>query len=124
MNVNVCLGIAEAPGAPSKPSVSDIYKDSCMLSWSAPSEDGGAPITGYHVERATSKASARWLRVTKAPSTDTSLKATDLIEDNEYVFRVIAENKVGAGPPGPESDPVLAKDPWGEYYTMHTRSTY
>ena len=38
---------------------------------------------------------------------------TELIEDNEYEFRVIALNKVGEGPPGPKSAPVKAKDPWG-----------
>ena len=41
------------------------------------------------------------------------LDVTDLMEGNEYQFRVIAENKVGPGPEGPPSDTITAKDPWG-----------
>ena len=101
------------PGAPSKPTVEDIFKESCVLYWKAPEQDGGTPVTGYHVERCTTKSSARWLRITKTAVTDLTYKVTDLIEDNEYQFRILAENKVGTGPPGPASDDVLAKDPWG-----------
>ena len=35
-----------------------------------------------------------------------------MVEGNEYQYRIVAENKVGEGPPGPPSQPVLAKDPW------------
>lgn len=44
---------------------------------------------------------------------------TDLVEDTEYEFRIIAVNKVGEGPPGPKSKPVLAKDPWGIYLSVY-----
>ena len=41
-------------------------------------------------------------------------KVTDLIEDTEYIFRIVAVNKIGEGLPGPESVPVQAKDPFGK----------
>ena len=58
--------------------------------------------------------SARWIRVNKSTTEQTTLTARELVEDTEYEFRVIAVNKVGEGPPGEKSKPVGAKDPWGE----------
>ncbi len=39
-------------------------------------------------------------------------QATDLVEGNEYQFRIVAVNKVGEGEPGPASQPITARDPW------------
>ena len=49
------------PAPPSQPRASEIYRDSCILSWEAPPSDGGAPILGYHVERRP-KAGPYWTR--------------------------------------------------------------
>jgi titin len=83
------------------------------LSWQPPVEDGGSPITGYNVERTTTKAT-RWLKINKSLITETTYKVDDLIEGTEYRFRVVAENKAGPGPESEPSDDVLAKDPWGK----------
>ena len=103
----------EVPGAPLAPEVSDVMAESCYLSWKAPAQDGGSPILGYFIERCTGT-SSRWLRISRGLITDTSSKVTDLVENNEYTFRVVAENKVGAGPAGPNSETILATDPWGK----------
>jgi len=101
----------ELPGPPSAPTVSDVTKASCVLTWKAPEVDGGSPIIGYSIERSTG-ASARWIRIQKDTVMDTTFTVTDLIEDNVYEFRVTAINKVGEGPPSPKSEPITAKDPW------------
>jgi len=103
----------DVPGAPSRPTVSEIFKTSCVVAWQAPETDGGSPITGYYVERCSTKSRTRWLRVTKRAVKELTYNVDDLVEDNEYQFRIIAENKIGCGPPGPPSEDVLAKDPWG-----------
>ncbi|KIH46191.1 hypothetical protein ANCDUO_23757 [Ancylostoma duodenale] len=46
-------GRPEAPGKPGKPSVDEQNVDSLRLSWLAPKEDGGSPITQYIVEMRT-----------------------------------------------------------------------
>ena len=107
----------DPPGPPSAPEPTDITKESCELTWKAPENDGGSPIIGYFIERAQT-GSSRWLRCNKEPVSDKTYKVTDLIEDNEYVFRIVAVNKVGEGPPGPLSANVKAKDPWGKL-NMH-----
>ncbi len=52
----------DPPGPPQAPKVSDITKESAVLTWEPPAEDGGTPITGYHVERRMTS-SARWAKV-------------------------------------------------------------
>ena len=101
------------PGAPSAPEVTEITKESCVLTWEAPEDDGGSPVTGYFLDRRPTE-SSRWLRVTKDQIPELTNSVTDLIEDTEYVFRVVAANKIGEGPPGPESKPFVAKDPWSK----------
>ena len=103
----------DPPGAPEAPEVTEVFKTSCVVSWQPPAQDGGSPITGYWLERRT-KLSTRWVRVNKDLVADTTLNITDLVETNEYEFRVSAENKIGTGPPSAPSKPIVAKDPWGE----------
>jgi len=106
------------PGPPIDIDVSDVTKDSAVVTWKAPESDGGSPVTGYVVERSLA-ARARWLRVNKQPVPDLKLKVEELVEDNEYIFRVIVENKVGPGEPSQPSKPVMARDPWRKYSHSH-----
>ena len=43
---------------------------------------------------------------------DLKVKVTELMEKNDYEFRVAAENKAGIGEFSPPSKPITAKDPW------------
>ena len=112
MIVILCIFQIDKPAAPGKPKVEEIFKNSCVVSWTPPMSDGGAPITGYHLERRAGT-STMWVFVSKMAIKETSFKVTDLMEGNEYQFRVAAENKVGKGPCSVPSDPITAKDPWG-----------
>ena len=103
----------DVPGTPSAPEVSEVTKETCQLNWTAPEEDGGTPVTGYFIERSTA-GSSRWLRVNKELAPDTHYAVEGLIEDTQYAFRIVAVNKVGEGEPGPASQPITAKDPWGK----------
>lgn len=78
-------------------------------------------MIGYHVERSTSGRTDRWIRITRQPIPDTRYKVSELVEGNEYQFRISAENSIGIGPPGPESDSIVAKDPWGRYTVVFRR---
>ena len=80
------------------------------MTWKAPESNSGFPVTGYFVNQA-EKESSHWLHCNKEPVCDTKYKVTDLIEDTEYIFRIVAVNKIGEGLPGPKSVPVLAEDP-------------
>ena len=84
-----------------------------MLSWEVPESDGGSPITGYFVERRITS-SSRWLRINKDRVEELTITDTELIEDSEYEYRVLAVNKIGEGPPSTPTPPFVAKDPWGK----------
>lgn len=111
-NIQIC--VPGPPGPPKNPQITDILKESCLISWEEPGEDGGAPITGYYVERRLTS-SKRWIRITKEALKDMKYQDENIIEDNEYEYRVMAENKAGIGAPSKPSAPVLAKDPWSKY---------
>lgn len=91
-------GKAEAPGAPQ--SVTATAADaSAQVSWAAPSNDGGSPITAY--------------TVTSAPdgrtcSTDGALTCTveGLANGTAYTFTVVATNAVGNSPASKASAPL------------------
>ncbi|XP_014667690.1 PREDICTED: titin-like [Priapulus caudatus] len=98
------------PTAPKgKPIVSNITPDSCKVTWEPPEDNGGSPITGYVLEKKTSF-SPRWNKVTREPIKEPTFTIDGLIEDQEYEFRVAAVNKAGAGPPGPASDVIVARE--------------
>ena len=101
------------PLPPGAPRVSDIFQTSCKLAWTPPTSDGGTPVLGYHVERRTGT-SPRWVRVNIGLVHDTHFNVSDLVENNKYEFRIVAENKAGQSPASDPTPPVLAKDPWGK----------
>ncbi len=55
---------------------------------------------------------------TTAGETDpftTSYKVGKLHEGTDYLFKVVAENKIGSGPPAELPDAITAKLPFGEF---------
>jgi len=93
--------------------VSNITKSTATISWQPPANDGGAPVTGYHVERYTSL-SDRWVRQTREPLPETTYEADNLMEGTDYRYRVVAINKRGESKPSDESDSFVAKNPYGK----------
>lgn len=64
---NLCpLSPTEPPGLASQPQVTDVTKDTMTITWNAPTQDGGAPVLGYIVERR-KKGSNLWVPVNKDP---------------------------------------------------------
>ena len=60
------LSPTEPPGLASQPQVTDVTKESVTITWNAPTQDGGAPVLGYIVERR-KKGSNLWVPVDKDP---------------------------------------------------------
>lgn len=56
----------EPPGLASQPQVTDVTKEAVTITWNAPTQDGGAPVLGYIVERR-KKGSNLWVPVNKDP---------------------------------------------------------
>lgn len=106
------INVQDKPTPPKGPiEVSDVTKDSCVLSWQAPEDDGGAEISNYVVEKRDTKTNT-WVPVS-AFVPGTSITVPKLVEGHEYEFRVMAENVNGRSDPLSTETPVLAKDPFG-----------
>ncbi|KAL7882191.1 hypothetical protein AOLI_G00090400, partial [Acnodon oligacanthus] len=98
------------PDAPKGIEVSNVKKNSMVLSWEAPTSDGGTPLTGYVIEKH-DKEGVRWTRCNRQTITDLTFKVTGLLEAHLYEFRVAAENAVGVGEPSSATVFYKAVDP-------------
>ena len=82
---------ATAPGAPAS-IAADPGDSEAVVTWTAPTDDGGAVITSYTV---TSSPGDRYCTWTSGPLTCT---VTGLTNGTEYTFIVTATNSAGEGP--------------------------
>ena len=86
------------PGAPTGVRAAGGF--SAVVSWTAPVDDGGRPITGYLV-------TGRPTGTCTVPATQTTCELDDLPAAPGYTFIVRAVNEAGAGAPSsPETAPV------------------
>lgn len=84
------------PGQPLALSARADGRTSITLAWSAPSDDGGASITGYRIEVSRTGTSG-WLLVTANHRT-TNYTHTGLNPGSRRFYRVAAVNSEGIGP--------------------------
>lgn len=98
----------DIPGKPGTPEITDWDADRVDLKWTAPKNTGGAPITGYVIEKK-EKFSTSWdeILTTDTPATDAQVPG--LKEGNTYQFRVRAVNKAGPGEPSDATGQHVAK---------------
>uniref|UniRef100_A0AAY5EU11 Titin n=1 Tax=Electrophorus electricus TaxID=8005 RepID=A0AAY5EU11_ELEEL len=103
-------------GRPSPPSgpfeISGVTSESCVLTWSEPTDDGGTDITNYIVEKRESGQTS-WQVVNSSVKRPT-IKVTHLTKYMEYTFRVCAENKFGVSKPI-ESEAIVAEHPFSKW---------
>ncbi|WKY09394.1 hypothetical protein Q1695_002059 [Nippostrongylus brasiliensis] len=103
----ISIQITDRPSAPGRPSVQDQNVDSVRLLWSAPTHDGGSPIRYYTVEMCMAR-DMKWMKAvtTKQPF----VTLFNLAADENYLFRVRADNAVGQSEPSEESESVYVRD--------------
>ncbi|KAL5273793.1 unc-22.2 family protein [Megaselia abdita] len=98
----------DEPGAPGKPAITDWDKDHVDLEWTRPKSDGGAPITEFIIQKK-EKGSPYWVNAVHVPGDKLSGTVPELIEGQEYEFRIIAANQAGLSEPSIPSDMIMAK---------------
>ncbi|KAF6018856.1 unc-22 [Bugula neritina] len=96
----------DPPGGPDGVKVEEFTYHNARLVWSAPASDGGSPITSYVVEMRTGQDS-RWTEVGSTGKCEYSIE--QLKESTEYMFRVIAVNKMGRSAPALTTASITTK---------------
>lgn len=93
--------------------VSDVTKETCVVSWKPPLDNGGCPIERYVIEKQ-DVGRGGWMPAGEVNGDHTSLRLTKLTPGKEYLFRVRAVNKEGESDPLETSGATLAKNPYDE----------
>ena len=95
-------------GAPAAPTGATAEADtkSALVSWTAPSDDGGSAITGYTV---TPFAGATAGTPVDVGASTTKTRVTGLTNGTAYTFKVTATNGAGTGPASGASNAVTPK---------------
>jgi len=86
---------ATTPGDLSPPSAIGSAS-SVVLSWTAPTDTGGRPITDYRVQYRVDGGTS-WIEVDDGVSAATTASVNNLLNGTSYVFRLAAENIAGVG---------------------------
>ncbi|RWS00286.1 twitchin-like protein, partial [Dinothrombium tinctorium] len=94
--------------APSDIEIEDYSENHVDLKWKPPLDDGGAPITGYIIEK--KEKFGNWEPCLKTDNAATKAKVEGLTKGKEYQFRVKAVNKAGPGEPSAPTKPHVAKE--------------
>lgn len=109
-SIPISVKVLDRSGPPDGPlKVKVVSAEKCNLHWNPPSNDGGAGVSHYIIERReTSRVT--WTEV--EPHVEAvNYKVTKLVPAKEYIFRVAAVNKFGVGE-FLESDPFTAQNPF------------
>ncbi len=85
------------PETPTALSAGSPTTTSLDLTWSAPSNNGGASISDYWIQYSSDNGST-WDTFTATASAATSRTITGLTISTSYIFRVAAKNSIGYGP--------------------------
>jgi len=93
--------------------VSDVTKETCVVSWKPPLDNGGSPIERYIIEKQ-DVARGGWMPAGDVHGDSTSCRVTKLTPGKEYLFRVRAVNKEGESDALETTGATLARNPYDE----------
>ena len=96
---------ASVPDAPTGLTATTSENNSVILSWTAPADDGGSPITGYQIDRSPDGIADWENLIANTGSTLTTYTLTNLAPDSPHYFRVTAINSLGDSAPSDAVEP-------------------
>lgn len=106
-SVEVILKVIDKPERPTALDITDIKKDSVIIAWTPPIDDGGLEITKYAIEKCDPEKMV-WMKVAEVEKSISTYCVQKLLPNAQYMFRVVAENPIGPSEPI-ESNPVTIK---------------
>lgn len=106
--VDLSVTVIDKPSKPEGPLLfREISDEAVVLEWKPPGDDGGLDIQQYSIEKMEPNQKA-WIKIADVDRNIESYCIQNLIENAQYLFRVIAKNPIGSSEPL-EGDPVTVK---------------
>lgn len=106
--VDLSVTVIDKPSKPEGPLLfREISDEAVVLEWKAPEDDGGLDIQQYSIEKCDPSQKA-WIKIADVDRNIESYCIQNLIENAQYLFRVIAKNPIGSSEPL-ESEAVTVK---------------
>lgn len=107
-SVDLSVTVIDKPSKPEGPLLfREISDEAVVLEWKPPGDDGGLDIQQYIVEKMEPNQKA-WIKIADVDKNIESYCIQNLIENAQYLFRVMAKNPMGSSEPL-EGDPVTVK---------------
>lgn len=91
--------------------IDNIHAESAHVTWEAPLDDGGLPITAYFVEYRDMRR-AQYIKSERLSAQTFEYELSRLTKGSKYSVRVFAENKIGQSEPTEITEPFIAKNPF------------
>jgi len=96
-SAGLSLQAGTVPTVPQNAVVTAQSGNNISFNWTAPSNNGGVPITGYNPQVSTDNGTT-WTDLLTVPTTATSFSHTGLTTGQNYSYQVLAINVVGNSP--------------------------
>lgn len=111
--IDCTLTVIDKPSKPEGPLlIKEVQDEQLVIEWRPPEDDGGLEIQKYSIEKCDPNQKA-WIKVADVDKNIESYCIQKLVENSQYLFRIIAKNPIGSSDPL-ESDPVTIKRVMGE----------
>jgi len=111
--VDVPVEVLDIPSPPLSVSVQEVRKNSVIIQWKAPEDDGGSPIKHFVTEILNFTTNNIWSSVAMTDTGDCLEQEVDhLLEGHRYIFRVAAVNRLGQSETQETRGEIITKDPW------------
>ena len=115
-------GTTNAPGAPTGLTATADRHTVIDLSWTAPTDTGGAAITGYRIEVLPDGGTPWTDVVADTGSTGTTYRHPNRTPGATYQYRVSAINSAGTGPASGTASATTGAPPPGDFVSVCDRS--
>lgn len=107
--VTIKLNVQDVPEKPENLEISSIHDSGCHLAWSSPKDDGGSPIDYYDISQYDVE-QGKWMKCGRTPTCEFDVKT--LLKDHQYLFKVVAVNKIGESEPLESANSIVARNPY------------
>eukprot|EP00092_Neocalanus_flemingeri_P000855 GFUD01000912.1.p1 GENE.GFUD01000912.1~~GFUD01000912.1.p1 ORF type:complete len:2609 (-),score=679.76 GFUD01000912.1:80-7906(-) len=115
--IDVPVEVLDIPSPPLSISVSEVRKNSAVVQWKAPEDDGGTSIKHFVTEILDLSTNNMWTSVAMTDTGDCREQLVQhLHEGHRYCFRVAAANRIGQSESRESIQEITTKDPWDAPY--------